>query len=86
MARNLNGIAGLRLQRRNRTTGTLVGLYDGGPAGLDTEGGRWQTVCEEHGSICSHDTYAVAADFLSHPAEWCEDCQAILDAKLGGVA
>jgi hypothetical protein len=76
----LNGIAGLRAQRRNRTTGTLVGLYDGEPAGMDTEGGRWQTVCEDHGTICSHETMKVAESFLSHPQNWCEDCSAIEEA------
>lgn len=51
-----------------------VGLYDGEPAGMDTSGGRWQTVCEEHGSICSHDTLEIASTFGPCPEEWCEDC------------
>jgi hypothetical protein len=37
-----------------RQTGTTVGFYDGEEAGMDTSGGRWQTVCEEHGNVCSH--------------------------------
>jgi hypothetical protein len=65
---------GLRLTRRARETGYYVSLYDGGPAGMDTDGGRWQTVCEQHGWIISHTTFDFARGWLSHPLEWCEDC------------
>ena len=69
--------AGLRALRHARQTGALVSLYDGDEAGLDTDGGRWQTVCETHGSICSHDSLATAASFLAEPAAWCEPCQEV---------
>jgi hypothetical protein len=84
----VKGIAGLREQRTNPRTGQKVGLYDGEPAGMDTAGGRWQTVCEEHGSICSHSTKRVARTFLAAPWEWCELCAEELDGPLevGGEA
>jgi hypothetical protein len=68
--------AGKRERRRCRATGTIVALYDGAQADMDTEGGRWQTVCEDHGTVVSHRTKALAASHLSHPDEWCEECQA----------
>jgi hypothetical protein len=72
-----NTRAGCRQLRRARSTGTLVGVYDGGPAGLDTDGGRWHTICDEHGFVCSHDTLETARAFAASPEEWCEPCGAI---------
>jgi len=71
--------AGYRAHSRTRTTGTTVVLLDGGPAGLDTDGGRWSTVCEgtpdtPHGGIVSHYTIADARDWLRHPESWCPYC------------
>lgn len=67
--------AGLREWRKNPQTGHYVGLYDGEAAGMDTDGGRWQTVCEEHGHIISHTTLALARSHMAVPIEWCEGCQ-----------
>lgn len=67
--------AGLRLTRRARVTGTQVSLYDGDESGMDTDGGRWSTVCEPHGGIVNHTTYALALEWLSHPDEWCPTCR-----------
>lgn len=66
--------AGLRLTRPNPLlAGEWVSIYDAEPAGLDGEGGRWQTVCETHSTICSHETLALAKTSLD-PREFCEDC------------
>lgn len=73
--------AGLRRWYRNGITGGHVGVYDGIEADLDTEGGRWQTVCEEHGTICSHETFEVARLFGREPQNWCEDCMVMLLAS-----
>ena len=67
--------AGLRQYRKARSTGTHVGVYDGVEAGMDTDGGRWQTVCEEHGAICSHETLTLARNHASAPEGWCEACE-----------
>ena len=72
--------AGLRRWYPNRLTGGFVGVYDGEPGGYDTDAGRWQTVCEEHGQICSHQTLDVALAFGHQPEEWCEACM-ILDGQ-----
>ena len=66
--------AGLRQYRKTRETGLYVGVYDGEPAGMDTDGGRWQTVCESHGHVCSHQTFQLALYFAAHPKQWCEIC------------
>ena len=66
--------AGFRSASIARSTGTLVLVLDGEPAGLDTEGGRWQTICDDHGGICSHDTLALASSFASAPEQFCESC------------
>jgi hypothetical protein len=84
----LRDAAGLRQLTRARGTGTLVGLYDGEEAGLDTGGGRWQTVCEEPGherQICSHMTLRLALSFASCPEEWCEVCSGQLPPYYLGI-
>lgn len=68
--------AGLVETRRSRQTGHMVSIYDGGPAGMDTEAGRWQTVCEPHGHIISHGTLKLARHWLADPLGWCEECMA----------
>lgn len=70
--------AGLCETRRCQATGRQVSLYDGGPAGMDIEAGRWQTVCEDHGWVISHATYAVARSWLPVANEWCEECMAVV--------
>lgn len=79
MAKQIPDYAGLRQYRKARETGRYVGVYDGIEQGLDIDGGRWQTVCEDHGHIISHDTLATALAFAAHPLEWCESCVAIAD-------
>lgn len=60
-----------------RSTGLRVGVYDGDASGMDTDGGRWQTVCEAHTFICSHGSLTLARDMASCPEDWCEACSAI---------
>ena len=66
--------AGAVRSRKCRATGTTVTLYDGEPANMDTSDGRWQTVCEDHGTIICHTSRKRAESHLSHPDEWCEVC------------
>lgn len=73
--------AGLREVRlgRGRDRGILTALYNGHEQGISTPGdgeGPWVTSCETHGAIVAHETIATARSFLSHPANWCEACQA----------
>lgn len=72
---------GLRQRRRARSTGTHVGVYDGEQAGMDTEGGRWQTVCEEHGHVISHTTLTTARSWAAAPEQWCETCMPDAEAE-----
>ena len=74
-ARTMPNYAGLREWRKNRRTGTTVAIYDGLAAAMDTDAGRWQTVCEDHGAILSHETLALARYHAAAPDEWCEGCQ-----------
>lgn len=71
--------AGYRRHSVARSTGTTVVLLDGIDAELDTSGGRWQTVCDPHGTVCSHDTHDLARSFMSVPEQWCETCQLLYD-------
>jgi len=73
--------AGLRSWHRSRQTGLYVGVYDGEAADMDTDGGRWQTVCEEHGSICSHGTLKLALYHAASPLDWCETCRTAHDHR-----
>lgn len=74
MSKTMPNYAGLRSWTVARSTGTQVGVYDGEPAGMDTAGGRWQTVCEPHGNIISHQTLALALAFRACPEQWCDRC------------
>lgn len=63
---------------RNRETGTTILLVDRGPEDEDVLAGydRWETICDLHGTVCSHGTKRLARSFMAAPTEWCEDCMA----------
>lgn len=61
--------------RRSRVTGTLVGVYHAEQAHLDSDGGPWVTVCEEHGELVNHASLAAARWFRTDPREFCEGCR-----------
>lgn len=71
----------VRKSRIARSTGTKVELIDADhPDCSDfdsAEGGRWVTICEDHGGCVQHDVYRNARTFLAHPEDWCEGCQEI---------
>jgi hypothetical protein len=67
--------AGFRSATIARSTGTLIAIIDGKAGGYDIAGGRWQTLCDDHGGICSHDTIGLARSWASAPEEWCPYCQ-----------
>lgn len=64
------------LERKARSTGTTVQLVDRGPLeeddGRDEGDDRWETICVEHGGVCSHQTRKLARSFMAAPEEWCE--------------
>jgi hypothetical protein len=73
------GLAGLRVSHWNEEHGTWVSVYDGIAQDMDTFAGRWQVVCEEHGTVNSVDTLAQAKrDARSNPDEFCEECRGTL--------
>ena len=78
MAKSLSGY---RAASFARATGTLIILVDGEKQGLDTDNGRqrWYLICEDHGGICSHETRAIAEEWMSEPNGWCFGCQNIRD-------
>lgn len=71
--RTVRGSAGYVTHRPNKVTGDFNTLYDGEAAGLDVDAGRWQTVCETHGQICSHTSKKIAMKHLAS-GDWCEEC------------
>lgn len=72
---NFQGLRGCVTQRRSRATGHLYGLYNAEQARMDTAAGAWATVCEDHDTICNHDTLALARYHLPS-GDWCERCMA----------
>ncbi len=66
--------AGALLSRVARTTKTIVTLYNNEEANLDTDDGKYSTVCEDHGYLVNHPTFTIAESHLSHPEEWCCVC------------
>ena len=69
-------------ERRARSTGTTIQVVDRGTDDFERaearEQGytwnRWETICVDHGTVCSHETRAIAESWASHPDEWCEPC------------
>jgi hypothetical protein len=59
----------LILERRCRATGTTVQLVYSPSA---DEENPWETICVDHGGVCSHQSRVLATAWLSHPDEWCE--------------
>lgn len=69
---NLQGIAGLVVRSRNRSTGNVMSLYSAEQAEMDSED-PWLAVCEEHGAMVSAPTQALARESMTYPL-WCEGC------------
>lgn len=71
------GSAAIVKRSKARSTGTTVVVEDTAhhDAVADPDGGRWATICEDHGGVVNHDTQAIAQSFASCPEEWCPDCQ-----------
>lgn len=61
--------------RRSRLDKVKVGLYNAYQADFDGEGGPWVTVCEEHGTVCNHQTLTIAKNHQPRPSEWCHNCR-----------
>jgi hypothetical protein len=74
-AQILRDNAGALLSRTARSTKTVVTLYCTEEAHLDTDAGKYTTVCETHGYSVGHDTFSDARSWLSCPEEWCAVCQ-----------
>jgi hypothetical protein len=81
--RPIETAAGLITCRRNQKTGFYVGIYDGKAAEFDTTGGRWYTVCEQHGTNIAHSTKNLAFRHYAAVTDWCEECRDFL-ANGGG--
>lgn len=78
-----NDASGLTRQRRKaRSTGVTVVLEDTRhpDSDLDPDGGRWATLCDDHGAVVNHDTLQLARWFAPWPEEWCQDCRDLLES------
>lgn len=64
--------AGYRSAHFARETGTLVVVVDADEQGLD--GGKWMTICDDHGQCVGHETLAMAKYHATNPLGWCEVC------------
>jgi hypothetical protein len=71
LARQYEGCVSLR---RARSNGRVVGMYRAQAAGIDADA-PWALICEDHGSILTTDTRAIAVSYQPHPEEWCDDCR-----------
>lgn len=60
--------------RRSPLNGRPYTVGHGDDLGLDTTGDPWYTVCEDHGTLCCHETRK-AAENHGPTMGWCEDCQ-----------
>ena len=73
-------------RRKNRETGTHVIVQRA------DDGYGWETICDEHGTVCVHDTRKLADYMAASPLTWCELCMAereqakLVEAWDAGVA
>lgn len=69
--------SGAREARKSRQTGAVVVLVDTWqePRWLDSDGGRWATLCDTHGFVVNHLDRATARSFLADPVTWCDECR-----------
>lgn len=74
--------AGFRYARRSPLTGNWLVVCKTSDHAMDDENGtaKWMSICEEHNTICTHQTLALAKDHLQHP-EWCDGCQLMMELK-----
>jgi hypothetical protein len=71
-----NGLAGCVVQRKARTTGTLVGVYNSEQAGLEQDSSCvWMTVCEAHNTLVGHASLQLAMGHAVDPEGWCQFCR-----------
>jgi hypothetical protein len=75
-----NGLAGCVTQKKNRRTGSTIGVYHADQAGIDgDEASPWATVCETHNQFVTHPSLKLAIDHSAVPDEWCSECKAKQD-------
>lgn len=71
------------LERRCRTTGTVVALAAPGVELEASEG--WVTICRDHSGCMCHDSRRLAEQWWSHPEDWCPDCMLQSDTADNGT-
>lgn len=69
-----NGFAGCVQQRVCKQNGRVISIYNAEQAMLDSDGGPWVTVCEEHGTVVNHKSVDMARKHAPDPMSWCEEC------------
>ena len=67
---------GERERHRSRQTAVMVIILDTEieRPWLSNEGGRWATLCEDHGYYDNYGSLAQARQWYAYPAEWCPVC------------
>jgi len=79
--------AGEKERHRSRETGTVVVLID---AQADRRwnprpGGRWITLCREHGRLTRWPSLGIARSWYAYPSIWCGACDQRLARREGSV-
>ena len=73
----------MSITRKCRATGTDIEVATAAEAGVapdDSPELKWYTICWGHSTLVGHTTKALAISHAAWPA-WCEECQAIMQAK-----
>lgn len=66
---------------RNRQTGTVRTVAPAAELDLDDEGGRWVTICEDHGTLVNTDTRNAA--LTVYPLDFCDLCRRLNGQDFG---
>lgn len=66
---------------RNRQTGTVTTVIDNRDRWYSDDPEDWINECCEHSTLICHETRKLAEAFAAYPAEWCELCRMIYEAR-----
>jgi hypothetical protein len=68
--------AGFRSCRFAKQNDRLIVVVHAHEAGIDSDPENpWATVCDDHGTICTHPTRTLAEQWAADPEGWCEPCR-----------
>jgi hypothetical protein len=74
MRKRLRDLEGIIQRKRSLRYGVWFSVLDAKKAGMDSEGGKYVVMCEDHGTVCYYDNLDEAKK-ISPTLLWCDRCR-----------